>query len=276
MIQQFVPHCFRPRVEALSGHECRRTIRVRIPTIYVPDRVLQRTSCYVDLAQTEVGWYGVVQQLPQHDFVIRQLFLVEQLVGPYTNALTSEGLDKLAMRLLPLGRRGELVLEHLRLWAHSHVNMPTSASRQDERQMEQFAKCQMPWCLRLICNKLGRLDFCFYDYEQKFRIVDVPWAPAPAVNNRILAQVQREFRRKVRVVDAAREDPGLVIPGRPQPRSGETELSAAAETVSKAEEEFWDDVPEEIFPEVKKAAPQGHISPCRLRLKWLPVWAWPF
>ena len=57
------------------------------------------------------------------------------------------------------------IWNNMRVWGHSHVNMSTSPSGQDDKQMETFLENENNFFIRIIGNKKGDFKIDIYDYE---------------------------------------------------------------------------------------------------------------
>lgn len=187
--QPFAQHAFEARPEFLNGGG--------IPTIFMTREVYSRMWHLVDIADEEVGWLGAVRTTPQNDYLIEEVFLLEQEVSATATDLSVDGQAKLAQYLIDNRADGIEIVNRLRFWGHSHVTMETSPSPQDDRQMEQFLENGCSWFVRGILNKRGRMEFTLFLWEARVKIVDVPWAIYERVDESIRSEIEAEFRNKV-------------------------------------------------------------------------------
>lgn len=163
----FQSHVSNPRAELLSS---------KSPRVFISLEAYQRMLLYVEIGQKEVGWLGSVREFSKSDFLIDEVFLLDQVVGDKENVLSADGLTVLVQDLVEQG--GDAGLEkanRLRFWGHSHVHMRTCPSDTDERTMGRFSSEGVPWYIRGIFNKHGQARFSIYFYERGYRITDVPW-----------------------------------------------------------------------------------------------------
>jgi hypothetical protein len=146
------------------------------PTVYLTPDAYKRMCLYVELAPKEVGWLGTISKREDGNFLIEEVFLVEQEVTPVETELSVEGSEKLVLELLEGGDPGLDKANKLHFWGHSHVRMGTSPSGTDESTMMRFSREGHEYYVRGIFNKLGRACFDVYYYKEGYRLLDVPWA----------------------------------------------------------------------------------------------------
>jgi hypothetical protein len=131
---------------------------------------------------TEVGWLGTVER---HDstYLIKNVILPKQTVSSAEADISDEGIQDIANRLLNR-KDGIDILNSIRLWGHSHVNMGTSPSWQDEQQMGLFETNGCEYFIRAIANKTGRIEFTLYLFKLGIKINDIPWSIYVPMNER--------------------------------------------------------------------------------------------
>lgn len=177
------PHYNRPRAELIFEPEA--------PTIFITPDAYKRMCLYVELAPKEVGWLGTISQRPDGDFLLEEVYLVEQEVTSVETELSTVGSEKLVLELLEGGDPGLDKVNKLHFWGHSHVRMGTSPSGTDESTMQRFAREGHEFYIRGIFNKLGRGTFDVYYYNKGFRILDVPWAVIDPATGKTLLTKER-------------------------------------------------------------------------------------
>lgn len=193
----FFPHSFHTRAQTLGNDPVWGQMRLQFPRILITEEALEKMQVIVDLALTEIGWFGKVKKLENGDFLIEDVYLIRQNVcGSQTNLLAS-GQAEFVIEMLAKGKEGEEIVDHCFFWGHSHVNMPTSPSGRDEDQMWEFKLTGVPWYIRGIFNKLGRAEFTIFDFERDLKIVDAEWSVTRELNPAIRAQIENEFKAKV-------------------------------------------------------------------------------
>lgn len=186
--QSFIPHAFGNKVEFMGGGR---------PVVLITREAYSRMYHFVDIADSEVGWLGSVERTPQGDFLIKEVFLLEQEVSAATTSISEDGIAGLVQGLIDNRHDGVDVANQLFFWGHSHVRMGTFASGQDESQMRHFQENGCPWFVRGIFNKLGRMEFTIFLWEAGVKIVDAPWAICEFVDHGMRAEIEAEFEAKV-------------------------------------------------------------------------------
>lgn len=185
--KKFMPHEFANKVEILHD----------LPKVLLTRQAYEDMYCLVEIVQKEVGWLGSVQKIG-NNFLIKEVFLFDQESHATTCEITPDGLAEFASEILATRADGMEVANSLRFWGHSHVNMATSPSGQDENQMFELANSCGDYFIRGILNKAGRMEFSLVLVEVGVIIRDVEWELyEPAENSRLL-KWQREVDQKVR------------------------------------------------------------------------------
>ena len=219
----FTPHETYTRVEPLvSGYGgawdassqplWQRQQRIRYPTVYLTEAVMELQQCYTDIASTEVGWFAVVKRIPSGDFLIDEVFLLRQNVHDQQTRTLKVGFAEFGTAQIARGAAGIEAINNLRGWTHSHGPYPTDPSERDVTQMLEFGMRSigggktMPWFLQGIVNKLGRMTYTLYDFENKVRIVDLPWVVVKARDPAVQAAVAAEFADKVKQIPIPHTD----------------------------------------------------------------------
>ena len=151
----------------------------------------------MDQVDKEVGWIGTVERVGR-DYLIKEVFLLDQEAASTTCEITPDGLAEWAGQVLSERTDGMDVVNSVRFWGHSHVNMGTSPSHQDESQMKVFAEACDDFFIRGILNKAGRMEFTLYIFSIGIEIEDVDWQLYEPTSNTRRAKWQAEIRTKVR------------------------------------------------------------------------------
>jgi hypothetical protein len=222
--EAFCQHAFRKGVEMLTT----------VPRVLVSRAAYNRMWHYVDLADGEVGWLGTITR-QGNDFLVEEVFLFKQEVSSTTTEISTEGLAEVAQELIITRPDGVEILNRLCFWGHSHVNMGTSPSGQDESQMQTFRESGHPFFVRGILNKQGRMEFTIFLYDSGVKIVDAEWAIYEPVDSSLRSEIAQEMATKV--TEKKFYSPGLGLDGSfSYPRSFDDEQFAVAGKSSKKKE----------------------------------------
>lgn len=186
--EPFAQHAFTCRFNLLNGG---------MPTVFMTREVYSRMWHYVDIADKEVSWLGTVRITPYGNYLIEEVFLLEQKVSATQTEISADGQAALVQQLIESRTDGVDVANRLFFWGHSHVRMGTTPSGQDEKQMEAFRDNGCPWFIRGILNKLGRMEFTIFLWGAGVKIEDIPWAIYEGVDESLRAGIESEFKGKV-------------------------------------------------------------------------------
>lgn len=186
---RFLPHEYKEAVEMLPGYK---------PKIVLSVEAFNSQWHYVNKAgDVELGWMGTVYR-SENIFKIEKVFLFKQIRAPTAAIITTEGLSEVGIEILDSYENGMEMLNHLYYWGHSHVNMGTSPSPQDDFQMEVFEDCENDFFIRGILNKKGRMEFTIYLYSIGIKITDVEWLVEEPNEDALEAKIQAEFEEKIK------------------------------------------------------------------------------
>lgn len=185
----FMPHTFANQVEFIGGGS---------PMVYMTRDAFSRMWHIVDIADDEVGWLGTVRQTQYGNFLIEEVFLLEQEVSAAQTEISGDGIAKFVQELIETREDGVEVANTIRFWGHSHVRMSTSPSGQDDAQMRHFEQNDCPWFVRGILNKQGRMQFDIFLWDAGVKITDAPWAIFDEfVDQSRRAEIEADFKAKV-------------------------------------------------------------------------------
>lgn len=181
--RKFLPHQFGSKIELVSG----------LPKVLVTREAYEDMYCLVAETETEIGWLGTVTKIG-NNFLIEKIYLLDQRVHETTCELSIDGQAGLAMKLIETDEYNSL-----RFWGHSHVNMATSPSGQDESQMFKFATdagCE--FFIRAILNKSGRIEFTILLASIGVVIRDASWELFEPTNEDRRQRWRTEIAEKVK------------------------------------------------------------------------------
>jgi len=144
-----------------------------VPIVIIDKKALAKMKIYVEENSEEVGWLGMASK-EDGFYYISDVMLFDQDVHATTTEITPEGLSEFGMKVLEQ-EDGMDIWNSIRLWGHSHVNMPTSPSGQDNSQMEVFADNGHDFFIRIIANKKSDLALDLYEYTTGVIYKNIVW-----------------------------------------------------------------------------------------------------
>lgn len=130
----------------------------RMPTVFFSDFAWAQLWTIIEYCKDEVGWYGLVDETTEGDYVISEIFVPEQEVSSATTDIEPEAMGKLAAQLEAAGKDSS----KLRYWGHSHVHMAVRPSVTDEEQIQEYLD-HVDWFIRGIHNKKMESKLDVYD-----------------------------------------------------------------------------------------------------------------
>ena len=175
-----------------NGCKAAITIVYKKPTLYFTPTALEKTRLYVESCDTEIGWLGEIEPIG-NDFLCKDVYLPEQDVHSATTEMQPDDLIKFA------SEHDDELMEKLCLWGHSHVNMGTSPSGQDDNQVDLFRDTSMQHFFRVIANKKGELNVTYYDAKNSITVTNSAWAlysPCEVDEDAVRAEVKSKLREK--------------------------------------------------------------------------------
>jgi len=133
----------------------------QMPTVYYTRDAWTKMWKIVELCPEEVGWLGTVDKIGG-DYLITEVFLLEQEVSGVTTDIESDAVANLAVELESRG----IDSSKLRYWGHSHVNMGVSPSGTDENQTNEYIE-HCDFFIRGIYNKKMEAKVDVFDMNHK-------------------------------------------------------------------------------------------------------------
>ena len=176
----------------------------RVPGIVISATALAKMELFVDICKDEVGWLGTAElfHVEQDTYIeLQDVFLIEQEVHATTTELTPEGLTNFGSEILSQPN-GMETWNKMRMWGHSHVNMGTSPSGQDDIQMKDFKEIGHEWFVRLIANKKGDIRIDLFDYESGITMLDIPWEAEEVVSDAESVELEQRMQAIYAELDA--------------------------------------------------------------------------
>ena len=187
------------RQTLFSPHATRgQTIMMRpLPRIAFTQHALDKMGAYVGLMNQEIAWMSTVEKRG-NTYLITDCHLFGQAVHGATAEIDPEQLGELIHEILVNDpENGVNVVNSLKCWGHSHVNMAVHPSGQDDRQMDDFGETVDDYMIRVIANKHGDIRCDVWDYAAGLIHADLPWSLYTTADNDRLNAVAEEIEAKV-------------------------------------------------------------------------------
>jgi hypothetical protein len=188
-----------------------KTLVHGVPDVRIPASVLQDMWTITDSVNTEVGWLVTAHMVTEKTatseeryIVLDEVLIPSQEVHATTTEFTPDGMGALADRLIREDGAAKLPpdqwrVNKIRSWFHSHVRMDTSPSGQDEVQAYEFGrKFELPWMLRGIVNKNGKMTLDLFWFEYGFVIRDIAWDVVYDLDDARTARLKEDIAKLVR------------------------------------------------------------------------------
>lgn len=195
-IGKWEPEPIEPAIP-FAPHNFNTTVGVPIPTIYMTQKVVNDIFILVDQCDIEIGWLGIVEPYGEDALLIKEIFVPKQQCHAATTKLSPDGIVQVYTDLMKRDKGADLV-NKLRFWGHSHVNMDVQPSHQDDDQMKDFGKNKCEYFIRGIFNKKGSAKFDIWYYEKGISLLDVPWAICPSVEQSRKDELKKVIKDKVK------------------------------------------------------------------------------
>lgn len=139
------------------------------PTIYITTNAYIKMRMLVDKSDKEVGWYGIVNEVPGLDatYIIEDIIVYPQRV---TGATVEQDEDRMFEFEMSLDTDQ---INHKRFHGHSHVNMSTGPSGVDESFYQDLLSQVNDYFIITITNKRNEYTTRFYDMRNNILYTDI-------------------------------------------------------------------------------------------------------
>lgn len=169
-----------------------------LPKIFISKKATNKMLIYIDECSKEVGWLGTVEQ-HKDIYLIDDVMLFEQEVSSVTTDIDEGDLSKFASnKMEELGaEEGSNLLNSVKMWGHSHVNMGVTPSSTDDKSMEMFGESGHDFFIRLIANKKGVMKIDLFDYERGIVFYNLDFSEVATQEERELEKQIQELQEKL-------------------------------------------------------------------------------
>lgn len=157
------------------------------PKIILSEKAYEKMKYYVKYSDKEVGWLGSVTK-NESTYIVTDVYLVEQEVNGTTCELSPEGIINLYLEREKSGKPNDI-----KFWGHSHVNMSTAPSSQDDTQFEEFIS-NNDFFIRLIMNKNDNINLSLFDKDKNIFVTEM----IPVIEGDENEEIKKELAEKVK------------------------------------------------------------------------------
>jgi hypothetical protein len=120
-------------------------------TVCIDCETYSQIHAYVRTVPGELTLLGTAEPDPAHnEILVRHLFLPRQVSSACQTLVSEDALANLLVEAIQAG----IDVDTLKVWLHSHGNMPVFFSGTDEQNIRE-AFPQSPWVLSLVVNRAG-------------------------------------------------------------------------------------------------------------------------
>lgn len=178
------------------------------PKVVIDHKLNRKMELIIDLIDTEVGWYGLVEWQKPDIFKVKDIYLLKQEVTGTFTEIDAMALCDLEDELEKKGllKDDQLDTTGLYLWGHSHVNMAPSPSGTDTDTMKKICeRSRPPFFIRLIQNKKGDRTVTLYIEDKNSLVQDyaliynVPWVETEDLGEEdVRNDLEKEIKEKVK------------------------------------------------------------------------------
>lgn len=139
------------------------------PTVCITTKAYIKMRLLVDKFDKEIGWYGIVNQMPGLDntYVIEDIVVYPQTVSGATCEQDEDRMFEFEMRLTTDQ------VNHKRFHGHSHVNMGTGPSGVDENFYQELLSQVTDYFIITVTNKRNEYTTRFYDVANNILYTDI-------------------------------------------------------------------------------------------------------
>ena len=140
------------------------------PTVYITPNAYIKMRMLVDKTDKEVGWYGIVNQMPglEATYIIEDIIVYPQKVTGTTVEQDDDKMFEFEMSLTTDQ------VNHKRFHGHSHVNMGTTPSGVDENFYQDILSQVTDYFIITVTNKKNEYTTRFYDVLNNILYTEVP------------------------------------------------------------------------------------------------------
>lgn len=157
------------------------------PKIIFSTTALKWIDALVNQHDHEIGFYAVVDTRAKNEYFIRDVFYPKHdEANGATCEISPDGETQIMNYLIDKEKIDDIA--KLRFWGHSHHNMGTGPSGQDESQAMERMNSTQAFFIRAICNKKGEMSISFFDFDNQVRFDNIKWETEEVQNEKSIVE----------------------------------------------------------------------------------------
>lgn len=171
----------------------------KIPKVFISSEANAKMNFYVNNVTAEVSGLGIISQ-KEGIFLIEDIYIFKQEVTAIDTVLDQKEIAMLIVKMVKNGQDPS----KLRLWWHSHDNMPVFWSVTDDNTISSFRKTT-DWFISIVKNKTGE-NLCRLDLFKPFSItLETPLnVLSPILDGKKQEELLSEIATKVTIKKAVK------------------------------------------------------------------------
>jgi hypothetical protein len=172
------------------------------PLVNITQEAFDKMMMLVSSCSFEIGWFAVVDHIENELVVSDVIIIPKQEVSGVTVNISAEDVGDMFSEMMKLYGKDTAtqMLNKIRLYGHSHVNMGVSPSGTDTNQMLEYAKDfdpgDNPYFVMIILNKRKEVHISLLDMTLGIKHVDAPYIIGEE-NNELRDWAVKEITEKV-------------------------------------------------------------------------------
>lgn len=185
----FSPHTFDTKIFLIDQN---REPRV----IFLPKALEDMYYIAGESGDVEASWLGIVKK-QDRDYLVTRVIIFKQKCSSTETEIDRLDLARTVNEMMDEAEDGIGEVNDIKLWGHIHP-YTTTPSGQDDKQMAIFENGNK-WFIRIICNRQGRIEVTFYDYQAGVKYMDSRWFINLTENENRRAEIREELKNKITV-----------------------------------------------------------------------------
>lgn len=142
-----------------------------LPNIRITLKAMAKMMHIVKNSSKEVGWLGSAVR-EENNIIIEDVYLLKQKVHSTTCELMPDAISEFFSDLKK--EKGIEAWSKIKVWGHSHVDMPVIPSNQDDETFKDYYQ-DNEFFIRIICNKNSEMKLDLADKKNGYLYENLPF-----------------------------------------------------------------------------------------------------